>query len=227
MANFKVHCITAAVAGGVVGTLLLKEHLLEPYGVITGFFLTTLGGLLPDVDADNSTLLATFLTIVAVILSFLVMFSQSQQRTGMELILLWLGCYLFCKWVVFALITQLTTHRGIFHSLPAALLASLATVMLLYHLFGWSNRSSWLGGGFLGLGYLLHLLLDEFASLNPFGITGIRHSLGSALKLRSQDLLPTLVVYLAIAGIFPFLPEGIGVWRDFLRIGIWSGMGSG
>ncbi|MBF0132646.1 MAG: metal-dependent hydrolase [Magnetococcales bacterium] len=221
MAGFRVHFVTAAGMGGVVGTTLLQGGILEPQGVVIGFFLATLGGLLPDVDADHSTLLGTGMTMVALTVSFLVLFRYSDHHTVLELLGLWLACYLLFKWVVFGIVTRLTIHRGLFHSLPAAVLAGFLTIMVLHHLFGWANRLSWLGGGFVLLGYVLHLLLDEMASLNVFGIQGVRHSLGSAFKWRSPDLIPTLGVYLALFLVFPMLPDPAGLWEDLAVAGAW------
>ncbi|MBF8274439.1 MAG: hypothetical protein HW380_3544 [Magnetococcales bacterium] len=225
MAGFKAHFVTAAAVGGLVGTHLLQEQLLEPQGVLAGFFLAILGGLLPDVDADNSTLLALAMTVAAMIVSFLVMFSQSDRFDAVQLVSLWLGCYLFFKWAVFGVVTRLTTHRGIFHSIPAAVLGGLLAVLLLHRLFGWHIRSAWLGGGFVWLGYMVHLILDEVTSLNMFGFRGIRHSLGSALKFRSPDLFPTLGVYFAILLSVPLLPDSAGLWDYLSSVVAWQGMG--
>ncbi|MBF0421519.1 MAG: metal-dependent hydrolase [Magnetococcales bacterium] len=214
MAGFRLHFITSATLGGLVGTTLLQGHLIEPHGLLVGLFLTTLGGILPDIDADHSTPLAFGMTLAAMIIASLVMFSQTSHYNSLELVALWSGCFLFCKLTVFALITRLTTHRGIFHSIPAAALGGLITVLLLYHSLAWSDRLAWLGGCFLGLGYLLHLLLDEITSFNLLGLSGIRHSLGSALKLKSSDPIPTIGVYLAILLILPHLPGAHGLWHD-------------
>lgn len=219
MACFKAHFVTAAATGGIVGTALLQSQLLDPQGVLAGFFLATLGGLLPDVDLDSSPLLATGMTVAAVIVSFLVMFSQSHHLGVVELVGLWLGCFLFFKWAVFNLVTHLTSHRGIVHSIPAALLGGILTVLSLHHVFGWSPRSSWFGGGFLCLGYLVHLVLDEASSFNLFGLRGIRQSLGSALKFYSPNLLPTLGVYLALLVSLPFLPDSSGLWHEIYSAG--------
>ncbi|MBF0145858.1 MAG: metal-dependent hydrolase [Magnetococcales bacterium] len=214
MAGFKAHFVTAAITGGWVGTALLQGAVIEPYGVLAGFFLTTLGGLLPDVDADHSIILATGMTVMAVIASFLFMFSQREGHSVMELVALWLGCYLFFKWIVFGFVTRLTIHRGLFHSIPAAVLGGVLTVILLQHLFGWSERASWLGGAFLWLGYMVHLILDEVTSLNVFRLQGVGHSLGSALKFHGPGLFSTLGVYLAIFFSLSLLPEASRWWYD-------------
>ena len=160
--------------------------------------LGTLGSLLPDLDADNSAPLQISFTLVSIVLAFATMFLLMDSfPTVAELLVVWLATYLFFRWLVFTLFNRLTTHRGILHSLPAAVLFGLLTAIASERLLGATAFQAWISGGFLAFGYLVHLVLDEIYSVNLFGMR-IRRSLGSALKLWSTGShAASLYVYVA------------------------------
>ena len=57
MANFNTHLIVASTASGLTATGLMGAGVAEPREVLLYFSAGTLGGLLPDLDSDNSILL--------------------------------------------------------------------------------------------------------------------------------------------------------------------------
>ncbi len=158
--------------------------------------LGTAGSLAPDLDSDRSAPVRVLFTLLSVAAAFLALFlASARYRTVAELALVWVATFLLFRWAVFALLVRVTRHRGIFHSVPAAMCCGAATAALLYHLAGRSALQAWLGGGFAAFGYLMHLVLDELYSLNLFG-SRARRSLGSALKLWSARSGPaTLAAY--------------------------------
>jgi hypothetical protein len=124
-------------------------------------------------------------------------FSELFPSVG-ELVLIWLAAFLFFRWAVFWLLETFTVHRGLFHSLPAAILAGLLGVTACFHGLALTALEAWLGGAFVCFGYLVHLLLDEAYSVNLFGARQ-RRSLGTAFKLGRLDQLPaTLLLYLLL-----------------------------
>ncbi len=167
--------------------------------VILYFVLGTLGSLLPDMDSERSLPVRFAFTLASILLAFVAMFRFAEQFPSVgELILIWLAAFLFFRWSVFWLLETFTVHRGLFHSLPAALLAGLLGVTASFHGLGLSALESWLGGVFVCFGYLVHLLLDEVYSVNLFGARP-RRSLGTAFKLGRLDQLPaTLLLYLLL-----------------------------
>lgn len=187
MAGFNVHVSVASVVGGMGVTTLMATGQLDGQAALLCFFMAMIGGVLPDVDADQSIPLNLAFTFFALLGSFLVMFSQVQHFSILESIVVWLLTFLLIKLAVFELFTRMTVHRGIIHSLPAGFFFTCTTSTLLSHLFHHSDRLSWLAALFLLLGFLVHLLLDELYSLNLFGVGGVSHSLGSAFKLYSRN----------------------------------------
>jgi membrane-bound metal-dependent hydrolase YbcI (DUF457 family) len=73
-------------------------------------------------------------------------------------------------------------HRGIWHSISAGIVCALAAAIILYYALGRPDGVAWLGAGFLFIGYLTHLTLDEIYSVDVMG-AHIKKSFGTALKL--------------------------------------------
>jgi len=113
MANFNTHLIVASTVSGMGAVGLLGAGVAEPKEVMLYFSAGTLGGLLPDLDSDNSVLLKLLFSFFAVLFSFLAMFTQAKQFTIAELLILWLVCFLIFYFGVFALFKRFTVHRGV------------------------------------------------------------------------------------------------------------------
>src|SRR5262249_18761734 len=92
-----------------------------------------------------------------------------------------------------------TVHRGMFHSIPALLIAGLAAYLLYPARDG--RLRLFLAGGVM-LGFLSHLVLDEAYSVD---FTGARLRLnryaGSALKLASRSRAATLPTSLRLGAL--------------------------
>ncbi|MBF0428187.1 MAG: metal-dependent hydrolase [Magnetococcales bacterium] len=237
MAGFNAHCAVAAVVGGMAVTTLMVSGQADPQTALICLGSCLIGGVLPDVDADESVPLKLSFTVFALLGSFFIMFSQVKVYSILELIVLWLVTFLFIKLVVFELFTRITVHRGIFHSLPAGIFFAGATAVLMSRLFHHPDKLSWLAGLFLFLGFVVHLILDELVSLNLFGVGGVSYSFGSAFKLFSRNGWVTGAMYAAVVIILfmaPNLPDVVkGVFnqtsRDavnahFLPTGPWFGV---
>jgi hypothetical protein len=208
LASFNVHLSVGLVSSGIAATSAMVGGLASEKQVVLYFVLGTIGSLLPDIDADKSTPLQIAFSFFSVLLAFVVMFTYSAAFPSvMELVLIWLCTYLFFRWIIFALFTCLTTHRGIFHSVPAALFFGFFTAALSYQLFLSNPLQAWMSGMFISFGYLVHLLLDELYSVNVFGIK-TRKSLGTALKLYYKNSAPaTMSMYLAMIAAFLATPS--------------------
>jgi membrane-bound metal-dependent hydrolase YbcI (DUF457 family) len=172
------------------------------------FLLGGLGGLLPDIDSGNSVPIQLAFTLASILLAFLLMFGAARWFPSLgELLVIWIAAFLLLRRVLFALLGRLTTHRGIFHSIPAALFFTLLGATLGFWLWPLTPSESWLCGLFIGFGYLVHLLLDELYSVNLYGLR-TRRSAGSALKFWYRKSPPASVaMYLAVLLLFPFAPE--------------------
>ncbi len=208
LAAFNVHLSVGLTGSGLAATSLLVAGLADERQMVLCFLLGTVGSLLPDIDADNSAPVRVTFSAASIVLAFLTMFSLAHAfPTVLELAAVWLGSYLCYRWLIFALFTRLTTHRGVFHSVPAALLFGFLTTAVGHRAFHLGPLQAWLGGSFVAAGFLLHLLLDEIYSVNVFGAR-TRKSFGTAFKLYSRASIPaTFYVYLATAAAFMATPS--------------------
>lgn len=181
MANFKTHLSVAATLSGVVAIGCLEAGIATPKDVLMYFAVGTLGGILPDIDSNHSVPVQIMFSFLAVALAFLVVFSKTSTYSLAELTLLWLAVYLSVRHVVGRLFAIFTEHRGVFHSLLAVLFFWFLATTLAYRLLAQSPFQAWLTGGFVGLGYLVHLSLDELYSVDLLGAR-LKTSFGTALK---------------------------------------------
>jgi hypothetical protein len=95
---------------------------------------------------------------------------------------LWLGTLFLVRYGVHALFHHYAVHRGIWHSIAAGLVCAFATAIIFYYGLGRPDGVAWLAAGFLLVGYITHLILDEIYSVDVMG-AHIKKSFGSALKL--------------------------------------------
>jgi hypothetical protein len=174
--------------------------------VLWYFAMGVIGGFLPDVDHDNSVPLRMALHVCSLLTAFMVMFSKASQLSVVELLLLWVVVYLFARVLLFFVITRVTVHRGMLHSVPAALLAGLLVIAIAHYLLSVPLQVAWFCGLFLSAGYLVHLLLDEFYSVDLYG-RGFKRSFGTAFKFYSPNNWPaTFLIYALLLGGIMFIP---------------------
>ncbi len=206
MANFTTHLVTASAVSGVAATTFYGTNLLGPDAATQCFVLGTLGGLLPDLDSDNSVILKIIFSVIAVTAAFVVMFLYSGLLSIAEMLMLWTLAFAAVYFGGFGIFKRFTVHRGIFHSIPAAFLAFFGTVALFYHFFLGDSFLAWMFGFFVFIGYLIHLLLDEIYSVD-LANNKIKRSFGTALKLAvRRDLASTALMYLAVIISFVLTP---------------------
>jgi hypothetical protein len=214
MANFRTHLYAAFGLSGVAAIACMKAGAVPPAETPVLLGLGTLGGLLPDVDSERSVPIRIGFNLLAFTLAFLTMFQFAGRYTVAELALIWLGVFLTVRYLVLELFNACTTHRGIFHSVLAALFFALGTVSLSHHLFGRAPHLAWLHGAFIGMGYLIHLTLDELFSVDLLN-RRLKLSFGSALKLASVKYWrTTLLMSLAVACVHSTLPPAAGFYAN-------------
>jgi hypothetical protein len=119
------------------------------------------------------------------------------------MIILWLGTLLLIRNVAQMIFHRLSVHRGIWHSLLAAFFCAFSTAVVYKTLLGRHEGVAWLAGGFLFIGYLTHLVLDEIYSVDVMD-TRIKASFGTALKLIDPRHLGATTA-MAVATVIAFL----------------------
>jgi hypothetical protein len=84
---------------------------------------------------------------------------------------------------------------------------ALLAVLIAYHLVGSSALQAWFCGLFVFLGFIVHLLLDEFYSVNLVGMQ-LKRSFGTAFNLGTlSNPYGTLALYIVLMGLFYISPS--------------------
>jgi membrane-bound metal-dependent hydrolase YbcI (DUF457 family) len=194
MADFKTHITVSTMAGVAYGaTGYLTETMPIPSCVVAGT-LCSVAGMLPDLDSDNSTPVREMLSFGAAVVPML-LFSRLQAAniSYEEMICIGLACYLAIRFGVGELLNRFTVHRGMFHSIPAMLIAFLGAYLMCH--VGTTEVRLFKAGG-VAIGFMSHLILDEIWAVR-WGILGPRtkKSFGTALKFFGPSGMANTVSY--------------------------------
>ncbi|WP_110654873.1 metal-dependent hydrolase [Salinicola halimionae] len=207
MANFRTHFGVASVGGAVVAQAGWQASQWSGWQAITIAMLVALGGILPDIDADQSQAIRLIFNILAVIAVVLAVLVLQQRVTPAYLFAVCGGVYLGMRYLAGAIFARFTVHRGLWHSLLAAIVTGLSTAAISFSLLGQTERQAWIHGLALTLGFLIHLTLDELYSVDLTGAR-LKRSFGTALKLFSwQAPGSALMLVLVSAHLLSWLPS--------------------
>jgi len=201
MANFQTHFNVASFVSAIGAGVAYYSSLVDKPEAVLLFAGGIIGGVLPDIDSDNSTPTKIMQYIFANLISLFVLFKYIGVYPIGNLILIWIGSFIVSMFL-FYLFNQLTHHRGMFHSIPAAFVAWFSFSLVFYYVFHYDYLISWYFGMFIFIGYITHLLLDEIYSVD-LSNAKIKRSFGSALKLFNKDY-KTVVIFYLLAGVLYF-----------------------
>jgi membrane-bound metal-dependent hydrolase YbcI (DUF457 family) len=216
MANLRVHLLGAALTGTAVATASWLVLGIPPGPALAALVLTVVGGLLPDVDHDKAVpYRQTFEVLSAVIPAIT---APVLVRHGLPpgwTIPYVAAVYLIVRFPVARLFMRVTVHRGILHSVPAALLAGTVTALALRT---YAIRERLALGAAITLGVVAHLVLDEAYAVDYTG-RQLKQSFGTALKLHAPSVGASLACWLALFLAVGLLLMDLGTGRIFHRLG--------
>ena len=181
MANFTTHIGAGTVQAGILATLTLAADVVAPENLIAVTLAGVLGSVLPDIDLKDSRASKMMFAGLGVFTSFVVLFAFADKFSVAELMVLWLGTLAFVRYGLHYLFHRLSVHRGVWHSVLAGVFWAALTAATLKYVLSRHEGVAWLGAGFLFLGYLQHLVLDEIYSVDVMN-RRIKASFGTALK---------------------------------------------
>lgn len=209
MANFQTHLSGATITSALAGSTAISLQLVSQTEVIALWALGVLGGILPDIDSDDSTALR----LVFNLLGFLgAMFAVMWLYPLMSIMGLWIVgslVFLFIRYTLVPIFEQFTVHRGSLHSLLAGVMFSLVAVHVA-NLSGTNDVFAWSAGVFVLIGFLTHLSLDELYSVDLSNLE-VKRSFGTALKPASLAYpIYTALHVLICAGLIYLLPPPDG-----------------
>jgi hypothetical protein len=217
MASYRGHLTFSSLLGAAYGGVGYGLWDLDWGPAFLGAGLTTIGGLLPDLDSDSGVPVRELFGLAAVVVPVLLFNRISQVHinghplTTEQVLVILGGVYLCIRFVLSGVFKRITVHRGMYHSIPAMLIAGLV-VFLAYENSEPNMRARlYLAGGVM-LGFLSHLVLDELYSVNFMGVAvRLNKYAGSALKFRSPSVGATGLTYAILGGLL-FL-----AWTDLGR----------
>lgn len=182
MANFTTHIGVGTIVSGALATVTVAADLVAPENIVAVTLAGVLGSVLPDIDLKDSRPARAMFAGLAVFFSFAVLFSLERKYSIAEMLILWLGTLLLVRYVAKEVFFHFSYHRGIWHSLLALVFCAFVTALVYSRLLHRDEGVAWLAAGFMGAGFLTHLILDEIYSVDVMD-TRIKTSFGSALKL--------------------------------------------
>lgn len=197
MAGFKTHITVSTLAGIGYGAAAYSVYHVPPAACILAGGLCSVSGMLPDIDSGPGRPLRESLSFAAAVVSTMLVDRFQQMGLSMEsIILAGAFVYLLVRFGLAELLRLCTTHRGMFHSIPAALIFGEVAFLLAS---GDTTLRCYKAGGVV-LGYLSHLILDELYSVHYVrGRMTFKRSFGTALKLFGHEWLPTATTYAKLA----------------------------
>jgi membrane-bound metal-dependent hydrolase YbcI (DUF457 family) len=218
MAQFRTHIGLGVFLGvGVVVAGLIFALFSNAESAFWIFLAILAGSFLPDLDMDDGIPFQILFGLLGAGMAGLVFFNSFQEgeRSLKVLILVPALVFMAVRFGAGYIFEKFTNHRGMFHSVPAAILFGLLTIWFL-HLFSVLAGQELMIGAAVAIGYLGHLILDEtYSAVNLHGHSIFpKTSLGNALKLSSSSQIATAFFYLLLFALAVTLPET----RDFLRI---------
>ncbi len=151
--------------------------------------LTWIAGMLPDMDSQSGKPVRELFGVTAALAPLLLLQHTNQLGVSGDRVMLFaLLLYGGVRYGGAAVLGKLTVHRGMFHSIPAMVIAAEIT-FLTYHSPDLKVRLLMAMG--VALGFMSHLVLDEMYSVQWDGVRiKLSRSAGSAVKFFGNDALP-------------------------------------
>ncbi|MFT5683905.1 MAG: membrane-bound metal-dependent hydrolase YbcI (DUF457 family) [Myxococcota bacterium] len=218
MANYQTHLtggvLIGAAAALISGGLGMVTAVEMPFVALVG----TWGGLAPDLDSDNSRPVQIMFTYATIIVPCVALWRfPFLHDTLLQGAISWIIIASIVRGPICLALKRLTVHRGIFHSIPAALIFGCLG-------FLWSGRrvddvplQSAMGLS-AAAGYFTHLMLDEIWAVDFEG-RRLKKSFGTALSLWVPSKPVTVLAYVLLVVLGGLTSEGLGGNRPE---GLWS-----
>ncbi len=189
MAGYREHVSVSGMLG--IGYAFAAIFLLGFTAVQAAIaaILTWISGMLPDLDSETGRPIRELFGVTAALAPLLLLqHTNSLGISGDRQMLFALVLYGAVRYGGASVLSKLTVHRGMFHSVPALLIASQLTY-LCYH--SEERRVRLLMAVGVGIGFLSHLILDEMYSVQWDGVrVKLKKSAGSALKFFGTEAWP-------------------------------------
>ncbi len=194
MADFKAHTSLGALWGVVWGIIALFTGLCSFIGSVVVLFLATVGSAAPDIDSPTGRPRELVLSFLGVALPVVVFLNFAKDITTENILVAVIVTFFLTRYLLDRILSRWAVHRGLWHSIPMALLSAEITYLLFWDA---DVKSRLVYTAAVFGGYLSHLILDEMYSVKVLEVS-TKRSFGTALKLKSESKLNTFFIYSAI-----------------------------
>lgn len=212
MPGFRVHITGSTLVGAGYAAATWAIGGMPPATCALAGGLCAISGMLPDLDSGPGIPLKESVGFAAAVIPMLMIHRFEQMGLPMEaMILAGAAIYLGVRFGMTWLLQNYSVHRGMFHSLPAALIAGQVAFLV----FGAEDplRRYFIASAVV-LGFLTHLVLDEIWSVK-LGMFGpkFKKSFGTALKFYGPEAWSNLLTYVLVV-VLGVLAAGDAAWTE-------------
>lgn len=206
MPGYRVHIAGSALVGGVYGAAGWYAGGLPPVTCGLAAALATAAGMVPDLDSGESEPLREGVALLAATVPLMMLHRLQQWGLPLDgIVLVGIAIYLAVRFGLGWILANHAVHRGMFHSVPAALIAGLLTFLVAG---GDDPLHRYFLSGAVVLGVLSHLVIDELWSVSQ-GMFGpkFKKGFGTAMKFHGAEAWANLLAYVllvALAGLAAF-----------------------
>lgn len=203
MANHKTHqkgAIFAGLIGALASFILGMTNI--PQSIVI-FLAGYTGGMAPDLDHDQGISLRYSFRLISITAPSIILWRHPEFRDSIQEAMLYFFAMAGILYIpIQFLFKKLTIHRGIFHSVPAIIIYGEIFFLMV------GKRTEDLpfqksAAIIASLGYLTHLLLDEYSSLDFNGQRfKVKRSLGTAIDFFKPNRQVTVIAYLLMFALF-------------------------
>ena len=194
MADFKAHTSVGTLWGLLLGTVSVISDFCSLIGGIVILFLAATSSAAPDIDSDTGRPRELVLSFLGIAIPIVLLFNISDSTSSENILAATLISFFLVRYILGYLLAKFTVHRGLWHSIPAAVLCSEITYLLFFDLPIKVRLLYALS--VLGV-FISHLLLDEMYSVKVLALD-TKRSFGTALKFTGPSKLQTFLLYFLI-----------------------------
>ncbi|RLS34769.1 MAG: metal-dependent hydrolase [Planctomycetota bacterium] len=212
MPGFRVHITGSTAVGAGYAAAAWSVGGMPPSTCALAGGLCAVAGMLPDLDSGPGVPLRESVAFAAAVVPMLMIHRFEQAGMTLEsMILAGAAIYLAIRFGLSWVLTKHATHRGMYHSLPAAAVVG----QIAFLAFGAEDplRRYFIASAVV-LGYLTHLVLDEIWSvkLGQFG-PKFKTSFGTAFKFYGGEAWSNLLTYVLVIAL-GVLAAGDAAWSE-------------
>ncbi|MDZ4849343.1 MAG: metal-dependent hydrolase [Pirellulaceae bacterium] len=193
MADFKTHITFSSMCGAVYSVAGYRAGVPLEACIVAGG-LCSVSGMLPDLDSDSGIPLREAVALSSAVVPMLMVDRLNHVGYSHETMVMITGLiYVLIRFGVAEVFRRYTVHRGMWHSIPAALTSGMIAFMLCTC----ENMSVRLFKSLaVVIGFMSHLILDEMWSVDfKRGSYRFKSSFGTALKFWGKERFPNLIAY--------------------------------